>query len=207
MIVNRILEKFQFLQQNEFLLKLEIAAIGKNPTRHDRFVPKLFLINPATQEKLVYFDQKSGWKMKRWLSDMHGSPLVRSRMTSGWSKGATQVYVSCLEKDNTEDYKFDINSPALIGYLKRVAHNYRKGSDFFLPNGLPQFRFRPPKGPNIKGMHYLALPVTTHDTDTNAMAEAIGKITLYKEFVLYFNPKIDLLTRFNVFLAVGFTIH
>jgi hypothetical protein len=206
-IVDNLLEKFQFLQHNEFLLKLQIAPIGPNPSAREKVVPKLFLINLANQEKLVFFDQKSGWKMKRWLSDMEGQPLVRSRMTSGWGKGATQVYVSCLEKDDTEDYKFDINSPTLIGSLKRVSHHSQKGSDFLLPNGLPLFRLRPPKGPNIKGMHYLALPINAHDNDTNTIAEAVGKITLYKEFALYFNPKIDLLTRFGILLAVGFTIH
>jgi hypothetical protein len=205
--VENLLQEFQFLQDNEFMLKLELDPIGPNPSRREKVVPKLFLKNLATLEKLAFFDQKSGWKMKRWLANMQGQPLVRSRWTSGWSKGATQVYVSCLEKDDSGDYKFDINSPALIGSLKRVSHNYQKGSDFFLANGLPLFRFRPPKSPNIKGMHYLALPIDAHETDTNAIAEAIGKITLYKEFALYFNPKIDLQTRFNILLAVGFTIH
>ena len=206
MIIDRFLDKFQFLQQNEFILKLELAPIGDSPTSREKRVPKLFLINPATQEKLLYFDVASGWPMKHWLADMQGYPLIRMRITSAWGKHATKVFVSCLEKDDTDDYKFDQNSPSLIGTLQRVSYNYRKGWDFLLPNGIPLFRFRPPKRPNIKGMHYLALPIDDHANDFNAIAEAIGKITLWREYNLFFTPKIDLLTRFGFLLAIGFEV-
>ncbi|HUX98912.1 MAG TPA: hypothetical protein VMV49_05120 [Candidatus Deferrimicrobium sp.] len=174
----------------------------KLKSTHDKVIPKLFIEDPVTQEKLVFFDFPfATLKHRIWVKNMEGTKLLYIRAKK-LIQTRSQTGFFWVSQDLNAEEDYDVNSPRFLGELSLKSIFSIHRFQFTSADGILLFSIK-------RDVWKKEFRFENHKLPGSPILAEASKLWMkfFMEVNLHINPSCDRMTRLLIICCLVTLLH